>query len=347
LLPPAVEVETKAVLKECIGAATALAELNRAAELIPTPAILIGTLPLLEARASSEIENIVTTTDELFRHLRSDSDADTATKEALRYRHALMEAYTALPKRPIGTRLAESICSRIKDAPMAVRALPGTVLAAAGGKVVYTPPDGEARIRDLLANWERFVHADDELEPLVRLAIAHYQFEAIHPFRDGNGRTGRILNSLFLAHRGLLRVPILSLSRYIIRNRKEYYRRLLDVTRAAAWEPWILYVLRGIEETARWTLDKISAMRDLMTTTAEFVRARKPKIYTREFVEAIFEQPYCRIGTLVEAGIVQRQAASRYLKSLTAIGVLEEHAMGREKLWVNTALLELLTRGGD
>jgi Fic family protein len=202
---------------------------------------------------------------------------------------------------------------------------------------------GESRIRDLLGNWERFVHDEDEMEPLVRMAVAHYQFEAIHPFPDGNGRTGRVLNSLFLVERGLLRLPILYLSRFIIRHKEEYYRLLLAVTRDAAWHSWILYVLQGVEETARWTLARISAMRKLIDETIELVRRERPKIYSRELVDRLFERPYCRIVNLVEAGIAQRQAASRYLKALASIGLLEERAQGREKLWVHTRLLELLT----
>jgi Fic family protein len=348
LLPPQTDVESKAVLKACVRAATALAELDRATELIPNPQILINTLPLLEAQASSAIENIVTTTDELFEHLRDDGSANPATKEALRYRHALMEGYAGLDKLPLTTRLAESICSRIKGTTLTVRAVPGTAIAnSSTGQVVYMPPDGEKRIRDLLANWEKFVHGDDELEPLVRLAVSHYQFEAIHPFLDGNGRTGRILNSLFLVERKLLRLPILYLSRFIIVNKAEYYRLLLDVTRDGAWEPWILYVLTGVEETARWTLAKIDTMRKLQDEQMEVVRTERPKIYSRELMDTIFEQPYCRIANLVEKGIAQRQAASRHLKALTEIGVLEEQAHGREKLWVNRDLLRVLTTESD
>jgi Fic family protein len=189
-MPPADVLETKPVLKQCITARAALAELKQAAELIPNPAMLINTLPLLEARASSEIENIVTTADKLFQHLQADSGADAATKEALRYRRALLEGVQALKARPLTTRTAESICTQIKGVEMTVRRVPGTALANdATGEVVYTPPEGEARIRDLLADWERFLHEEETIDPLVRMSAAHYQFEAIHPFTDGNGRT--------------------------------------------------------------------------------------------------------------------------------------------------------------
>ena len=346
-LPPALDLEPRAVLKQCVTARAALAELKQAAELIPNPAMLINTLPVLEARASSEIENIVTTADRLFRHLAADSGADPATHEALRYRRALLEGVKALKARPLTTRTAESICTQIKGVQMSVRKVPGTALANyATGELVYTPPEGEARIRDLLANWERFLHDDSAIDPLVRMAAAHYQFEAIHPFTDGNGRTGRVLNSLFLVEQGLLPLPILYLSRYIIANRADYYRLLLAVTRDGAWEPWLLYMLRAVEDTASWTTRKIGAIRRLASDTADDVRKKLPKIYSRELVDVIFEQPYCRIANLVDAKIAGRQAASRYLKALVSIGVLRERAFGREKLFVNPKLMNLLTRDG-
>ena len=347
-LPPGVELETKPVLKQCVTARAALAELKQAAALIPNPAMLINTLPLLEARASSEIENIVTTADKLFQHLRADASADPATKEALRYRYALLQGVQALKARPLTTRTAETICTHIKGVAMTVRKVPGTALAkGASGGVVYTPPEGEGRIRGLLANWERFLHEEDSLDPLVRMAVAHYQFEAIHPFTDGNGRTGRVLNSLFLVERALLTLPILYLSRYIIAHKADYYRLLLNVTREGAWEPWVLYLLRGVEETAAWTTAKIGAVRKLAAGTTEYVRRKLPKIYSRELVDVIFEQPYCRIANLVEAGIAGRQAASRYLKALVAAGVLREQAFGKEKLFVHPKLMHLLVRDSN
>jgi len=342
-LPPRAELEPKSVLKQCIRARAALAELKQATELIPNPAMLINTLPILEAQASSEIENIVTTADKLFQHLQADAGADPATKEALRYRSALLEGVRALGKRPLATRTAEAICTRIKGAEMTVRKVPGTALAK-GAQVVYTPPEGETRLRRLLADWEAFLHAEDALDPLIRMAVAHYQFEAIHPFTDGNGRTGRVLNSLFLVERGLLPLPILYLSRYIIGHRADYYRLLLAVTRDSAWEGWVLYMLRGVEETAGWTTGKITAIRRLAAATTEHVRQALPKIYSRELVEVLFEQPYCRIANVVDAGIAGRQAASRYLKALAGAGVLREQVFGKEKLFVHPKLMHLLTR---
>ena len=343
-LPPAAELETKAVLKQCITARAALAELKQAAELIPNQTMLINTLPLLEAKDSSEIENIVTTADQLFQYAQGgDNLANAATKEALRYRTALYLGYKSLAARPLCTATAVEVCRTIKAADLDIRRTPGTQLMnERTGEVIYTPPEGEACLRELLANWERFLHNQTELDPLVRMAVGHYQFEAIHPFADGNGRTGRVLNILYLIQAELLTLPILYLSRHIIAHKADYYRLLLDTTRTGNLEPWVIFMLQAVEETAKWATAKIAAIRTLAEHTTTHVRERLPKIYTRELVDVIFEQPYCRIGNLVEKNIAQRQSASRYLKELTAIGVLREVQAGKEKLFIHPKLMQLL-----
>jgi Fic family protein len=345
-LPPNTEIESKAVLKACIGARAALATLKEAAKLIPNQAVLINTIPLLEAQASSEIENIVTTTDRLFRyaHDANQTQADPATKEALRYRTALHQGFRSLTERPLTTTTAVTVCRTIKGVDMDIRKVPGTALVNdTTQRIIYTPPQGEARIRDLLSNWERFLHDHQDIDPLIRMAVMHYQFEAIHPFTDGNGRTGRILNLLFLISEKLLDLPILYLSRHIIQNKQAYYRLLLDVTTGQAWEAWILYMLAAVESTAVWTTAKIEAIRSLMDKTTEALRKDMPNGYSRELVELIFEQPYCRISNVVEANIAQRQTASKLLKELAARNVLTEIALGREKLFINPHLMKLLT----
>jgi Fic family protein len=347
-LPPAHDLESKTVLKACITARAALAELKQAAELIPNQTMLINTIPLLEAKDSSEIENIVTTTDQLFQHVHGDGSADHATKEALRYRSALHRGYKSLETRPLCTSTAVEICSTLKGANMDIRRTPGTQLANdRTGEVIYTPPEGEAHLRDLLANWERFLHNQTELDPLIRMAVGHYQFEAIHPFSDGNGRTGRVINILYLIQEKLLTLPILYLSRHIIAHKADYYRLLREVTQNQAWEPWLLFVLQAVEETSRWTTAKIAAIRGLAEHTTEHVRARLPKIYSRELADVIFEQPYCRITNLVEKNIAQRQAASRYLKELVELGVLRETAHGKEKLFIHPKLMRLLSHDSN
>ena len=335
-LPPQAEIETRAVLKACIEARAALAELKQAGELIPNQAVLINSIPLLEAQASSEIENIVTTTDRLFQYADDRSgNADPATKEALRYRTALRQGFESLAARPLTTRTAVEVCRIIKGTNIDIRRTPGTTLMNdATGERIYTPPEGEALIRDKLANWERFLHEATDIDPLVRMAIGHYQFEAIHPFIDGNGRTGRVLNLLYL-------------SRAIIQNKADYYRLLLGVTRENLWEDWILYLLNAVADTARWTTGRIRAIRTLMQDTAETMRRNAPQIYSRELAELIFEQPYCRIGNLVDAGLAHRQTASAHLKKLCDIGILREEKAGREKLFIHTALLSLIKHHAD
>ncbi len=345
-LPPARSLETIPVLKACIRARAALAELKAVGALIPDQAVLINSIPLLEAQASSEIENIVTTSDRLFRFAGQgyEAGADPATKEALRYRRALAQGFERLSARPLTTVAAVEICRTIKGVDIDVRATPGTALVNdATRQVIYTPPEGEALLRDLLANWERYLHAaEPDTDPLVRLAVQHYQFEAIHPFADGNGRTGRVLNLLYLVEQELLDLPVLYLSRAIIRAKSDYYRLLLAVTTDGAWEPWLLFMIEAVRETAQWTTAKVRAIRDLLDETAERIRREAPRIYSRELAEIIFVQPYCRIGNLVEAGIAQRQSASAYLKALVGIGVLEEVKAGRERLFINPELLRLL-----
>lgn len=345
-LPPKKEVETKAVLKKCITARAALAELKQASDLIPDARMLVNTLPLLEAQASSEIENIITTTDNLFEYASlGENRADPATKEALRYRTALREGVEYLDRRPLGTRLAEQLCSRIKGVDMSIRKVPGTTLAnQKTGRVIYTPPEGEPLIRDKLANWEKYLHQQEDVDALIRMSVAHYQFEAIHPFTDGNGRTGRLLNTLFLVEQKLLNLPVLYLSRYIIENKDDYYANLLKVTTHESWEQWILYLLNGVEETSIWSREKIEAIRRLLEHTNRYVRQAAPDVHSRELIDVIFTQPYCRIANVVEADVAKRQTASVYLKRLAEIGVLREIKVGRDKLFIHPRLIGVITR---
>ena len=346
-LPPHADIESKPILKACISAQASLASLRATANRIPNQVMLINIIPTLEAQASTEIENIVTTADRLFQYNADtpDGKTDPATKEALRYRSALHKGYLSLEHRPLTTATAIDVCRTIKGVEIDIRRVPGTALLNdATQQVIYTPPEGEARIRDLLADWERFIHLQVDIDPLVRMAVMHYQFEAIHPFSDGNGRTGRVLNLLFLISENLLDVPILYLSRYIIQNKREYYRLLLRVTTQGQWEPWILYMLEAVRSTAQWTTAKIDAICALMESTRERLRQAAPKTYSYELVDLIFTQPYCRIGNLVEQGIAQRQTASKILKELASLGILREVTLGREKAFINVALMRLLTQ---
>jgi len=347
LLPPAAEIGTNAILRKTISAGRALAELKGIAETIPDQAILINSLLLQEAKASSEIENILTTNDALFRAFTaSTGPVDPATKEVLRYREALWQGFTALRERPVlTTNLFISIVQTIKENYAGIRALPGTAIVnQSSGKVVYTPPEGEMQIRRLLRNLEEFIHADDDLDPLIKLALIHYQFEAIHPFNDGNGRTGRILNTLYLVQVGLLDQPILYLSRYIIEHKNDYYRLLRHVTAAGEWEPWILYMLDAVEETALMTKRRIMAIRALMLDTMQLAKDRlPPRVYSKELIELLFRQPYVKGQYIVDAGIASRATAANYLRELEKKGILQSSKKGKEVLYLNTELFELLS----
>ncbi len=236
-----------------------------------------------------------------------------------------MQGFKDVQEKPLGTRTAVLVCRAIKNVDLDIRRVPGTALAHHfSGKIVYTPPEGQALLREKLSDLERFLHGRDDLDPIIRMAAAHYQFEAIHPFTDGNGRTGRILNTLFLIDKGLLDLPILYLSRYINAHRSEYYDRLLAVTTSGAWEAWLLYMLTAVEETSLWTTTKIRAIGDLMEATVDYVSSVAPKIYSRELIEVIFTQPYSRIGDVVGARLGNRATASKYLKQLVTKGVLQE-----------------------
>ncbi len=345
-LPPSPAIETPRVLKRCITASRALAELKGACNLIPNPSILINSIPLQEARLSSEIENIVTTQDALFRALAQDpGQVDAPTREVLRYRTALRHGYQALHDRPLSIDLMIELCSILRDSPTVLRDQePVLIEDVAAASAVYTPPRGRARIVSLLHNLETFLAEEGGFDPLVRMVVAHYQFEAIHPFIDGNGRTGRIINLLVLLHAGLLEIPVLYLSRYIIQNKQEYYRRLRRVTEDGDWEGWLLYMLSAVEETALWTTGRVQAIHELLKDTAQRCRLDLPqRIYSRELVELIFVQPYVKIKFVVDAGIAKRQTASEYLHELEKLGILESERRGREVIYKHPALLQVLS----
>lgn len=345
LLPPVAELETRAVLKRAIEANRLLANLRGMAAQIPNQSILINGIVLQEARLSSEIENIVTTNDDLYRaEVIADSAIDPHTKEVLRYREALHFGFREMKARPLSTNLFVDIVRIIKQQSLGVRRTTGTALKNAQGEVVYTPPVGESLIRDKLGNLEQFLHADDGLDPLVKMAVLHYQFEAIHPFDDGNGRTGRIINLLYLVQAGLLDIPVLFLSRYILEHKQNYYALLRGVTEEQAWEPWLLYMLDAVASTAQHTFEQVTRIRALMETVRHKVQQDAPTIYSKDLVELVFRQPYTKIQFLVDAKLAKRQTASSYLKTLAELGVLRPVKVGREVYYVNDALFAELVR---
>ena len=347
-LPPSVDVESKDVLKKAISVGSALAELKGLGHVIPNQAMLVNSLVLKEAMASSEIENIVTTNDALFRAMATTtSQTDPATKEVMRYRQAVWDGYNIIRKRPkLDADLFIKLVQTIKEEKLGIRTEPGTIIGNRKTReIVYSPPEGEAVIRKKLKELTDFIHGEDELAPLIKLALIHYQFEAIHPFEDGNGRTGRIINTLFLVTQGLLELPVLYLSKYIIDHKGEYYRRLRDVTEKSDWIGWVLFMLDAVEETSKLTRRQILDIRTLLLDTIETARKKlPPRVYSKELVELIFRQPYTKGQFLVDAGIAERKTAADYLKALEDAGILSLHKAGRENLYLNTKLYDLLAK---
>ena len=344
-LPPAAEVETAAVLRKAITASRALAELKGMAERMPNQAMLIDSLVLQEARASSEIENILTTNDEVYKAASDEAQpASAEAKEVLRYRQALNLGFRQIKSRPLASGMFIEIAQLIKETEFGIRRTPGTRIANSRQETIYTPPEGETVIRDKLRDLENFMHGDDALDVLVKMALVHYQFEAIHPFPDGNGRTGRILNILYLVDRGLLNLPVLYLSRYIIDHKNAYYEGLRRVTEEAAWEDWVLYMLDAVEQTSLRTHGQINAILALMESVRERVQREAPGIYSKDLVEQIFRQPYCKISFLERAGMGTRQTCAKYLRELEKLGVLQGQKIGREVYFVNGKLFDLLTQ---
>ncbi|MEX0608146.1 MAG: Fic family protein [Balneolaceae bacterium] len=345
-LPPKADLDAPAILKAAIAANRSLAELKGKAEGLPNPAILINSIIVQEAKASSEIENVVTTNDKLFLALSAnDKQTDPQTKEVLRYRQALWMGYRQIQNGDLNTELFIKLMQTIKETREGIRDDSGTVIAnPRTRKIIYWPPEGKELIRELLENLEAYMHAEDETDPLVKMAVTHYQFEAIHPFDDGNGRTGRILNILYLIQQKLLLQPVLYLSDYIIGNKSDYYRLLREVTEKEAWEPWIIFMLEAVKVTADKTMQRIDDIRALLDETLEEARAKLPaRVYSKELIELLFEQPYCKVKFLVDRGLAKRQTAAEYLKELEETGILKSKQAGRENLYLNVRLYELLS----
>lgn len=352
LLPLPYDLETKTVLRQANKANRKLAELKGVAQTIPNERILISSLTLQEAKDSSAVENIVTTQDDLY---RAGLDANftligAATKEVLFYREAINEGFKLVRNKNI---LALNDIKRIQEVleqnSAGFRTTPGTQLKrSSDGAVIYTPPQDGQRIVELMSNLEQFIN-DDELcpiDPLVKMAIIHHQFESIHPFYDGNGRTGRIVNILYLVTSGLLDLPILYLSRYITHNKAEYYERIQAIRNttgdnSAQWEAWILYMLRGVEQTAEETIALVKNIGKLMTEYKNIIRPAFGGKYSHELLNGLFYHPYTKIGHLESNMQVSRQTAAKYLDRLASLGLLQKERMGKENYYINTKLMEL------
>ncbi len=349
-LPPEVNLETKRVLKQLVRSHRVLAELKGFADPMPNKNVLINAVTINEAKDSSEIENIITTYDELFRAMAQVKSNNPAAKEVVNYRTALWHGYEMVKTRKIlTTNMIIEIQALIEKNRAGIRKLPGTVLLnEATGEVVYTPPSDEKTILNLMSNLEQYINDNyDNVDSLVKLAVIHYQFESIHPFYDGNGRTGRIINVLYLVLKELLDSPILYLSRYIIRNKLSYYRLLQEIRVKGGWEEWVLFILDGIEQTAEETLLLIKKINTALEQTAEDIRTRLPKIYSKELVELLFFEFYTKI-TYIEKGLdVSRKTAAGYLTALEGTGILSSQKIGKERIYLNKRLFDIVREGNS
>ena len=346
LMPERSKIETVRILRQESKSAAALAELKGIAQTIPNQSMLINAVVLQEAKDSSEIENIITTQDKLYKALSVNSaKVDPRTKEVVNYRQALFSGFDLLEKQGfLKVNDILKIQEMLEANRAGVRAVPGTVLKnEKTGETVYTPPQSKEEILDLLDNFIQYYNINEtDMSPLILMSVLHAQFESIHPFYDGNGRTGRILNLLYLIMNRLLNVPILYHSSYIIENKSDYYRTLNKINKTGEWEDFIIFMLKSVEETSKLTINKIKLIRDLLDTHIQKVRKKAPKIYKKELVEIIFEQPYCKVEFIVNGLGVERKAASRYLKELEAIGLLASLKVGRENLYINRDLMSIL-----
>lgn len=348
-LPPGVDLETKVILKQVAVSHRYLAELKGVARTIPNQNILIQTLPLLEAKDSSAIENIVTTHDELYRmELLEESFQSSAAKEVQNYRTALKYGFEKVKGKSLLTNnLILEIQKIVKKQESGFRTLPGTDLKNfITGEVVYTPPQLKDDIIRLMNNLEKIINEEKlyPIDPLIKMAVIHYQFESIHPFYDGNGRTGRIINILYLVLNQLLDIPILYLSRYIIQNKERYYNLLQSVRENGNWEEWVLYILKGVEETSKNTIFMIESIKELMDKYKKEISSNYKKIYSHELLNLLFKHPYTKIDFLEKELDISRQTASKYLDVLTEGGYLKKEKFGRNNLYINVPLYTIFLK---
>ena len=346
-LPLKKEIETKSILKKSILANRALAKLNGVSKIIPNSNILINSLALQEAKDSSEIENIITTHDELYKADLDIKNISHATKEVQNYKNALLKGFELVKKNKLLLkRDIVQIQKELEQNDAGIRRQSGTNLKnAKTGEVIFTPPQTYEDIEKLLINLEQYINEPNDIDPLISMAIIHYQFETIHPFYDGNGRTGRIINILYLILNDLLDIPILYLSNYIIKNKSDYYRLLQEVRIEDNWEEWIIYMLDGVEKTSLETISLVNDISALMNQTKQDIKEKLPKIYSKDLVEILFHHPYTKIDFLVDGVGLHRETASKYLKEIESIGILKSIKIGRAKYFINVELFDRLRKG--
>ena len=332
---------------ECLNEASrSLAELKGYSNSIPNQHILINAITINEAKDSSEIENIVTTHDSIYKVLTESGFKDEFAKEVVDYRSAIWRGYEIIKEKGfISTNVLVELQEMIEHNKAGIRKTPGTKLVnSKTGEIIYTPPQEEKEIRDLLKNLEDYINKnDDEVDPLIKMALIHYQFESIHPFYDGNGRTGRILNVLYLVLYNLLDSPILYLSNYINKNKNQYYKLFTEFRENNNYEDWIIYILKGIEETSKNTIELIKLIQNEMESYREEFKTKLPKIYSDELLESLFYEVYTKINYIEDRCSVTRQTAATYLNSIVDAGLLEFEKVGRESIYKNIRLIKLLS----
>lgn len=341
-----VNLKTNKILEQLTVSSRALAELKGYANTIPNMHILINAVTINEAKDSSAIENIVTTHDDIYKVLTESGFKEENAKEVVDYRNAIWAGYEQIKKDGfINTNTIVKIQGIIEHNNAGIRKLPGTELKnSLTGETIYTPPQNEEEIRDYLRNLEKFINNnEDGIDPLIKVCLIHYQFESIHPFYDGNGRTGRILNILYLVLNKLIDSPILYLSKYINKTKQEYYKLFNEVRNNNNYEEWILYILKGIEVTSKETITLIEKIQDEMKNFKEEFRTKLPKIYSKELLESLFYEVYTKIAYIEKACDVTRLTATSYLNQLEEIGLLESEKIGREKIYKNLRLIKLLS----
>lgn len=339
------DLKTPRILESLNEASRSLAELKGFANSIPNQYILINAITINEAKDSSEIENIVTTHDSIYKVLTESGFKDESAKEVVDYRSAIWRGYEIIKEKEfISTNILVELQGMIEHNKAGIRKNPGTKLInSKTGEVIYTPPQDEKEIRDLLKNLEDYINENDDVDPLIKMALIHYQFESIHPFYDGNGRTGRILNVLYLVLNNLLDSPILYLSNYINKNKDEYYRLFTEFRENSNYEDWIIYILKGIEETSKNTIELIKLIQEEMEAYKQDFITKLPKIYSEELLDSLFYEVYTRINYIEERCHVTRQTAATYLNGLVEAGLLEFEKIGRESIYKNTRLINLLS----
>lgn len=340
------DLKTPKILETLNEASRSLAELKGFANSIPNKHILINAITINEAKDSSAIENIVTTHDSIYKVLTESGFKEDAAKEVVDYRSAIWRGYKIIKEKEfISTNVLVELHAMIEPNKTGIRKTPGTKLVnSKTGEIIYTPPQSESEIRDLLKNLEDYINTEDETDPLIKMALIHYQFESIHPFYDGNGRTGRILNVLYLVLNKLLDSSILYLSNYINKNKDEYYRLFTEFRENNNYEDWIIYILKGIEETSKNTIELIRKIQEEMESYKNEFMEKLPKIYSDELLDSLFFEVYTRINYIEDRCGVTRQTAATYLNQLVDAGLLEYEKVGRESIYKNTRLIDLLRK---